>query len=120
MVSRLAYRDQIRIFLDQANEELAKGDLRQASEKGWGAAAQMIKAVASEKGWDHNGHWQLHGVVSQLVLETGDDELRTLFAVTNHLHINFYEGWLTSEFVRRAIQDVAKFVEKLESLLNRR
>ena len=48
MVSRLAYRDQSRAYLEQANEELARDDLRQASEKGWGAASQIVKAVASE------------------------------------------------------------------------
>ena len=117
MVSRLAYRDQSRIYLEQANEELARDDLRQASEKGWGAAAQMVKAVVSEKGWDHNGHWQLHNTVARLVTETGDDELRTLFAVANHLHVNFYEGWLTNDFVGKAIIDVGRFVEKLEALL---
>ena len=44
MVSRLAYRDQSRVYLEQANEELARDDLRQASEKGWGAASQIVKA----------------------------------------------------------------------------
>ena len=55
MVSRLAYRDQSRAYLEQANEELARDDLRQASEKGWGAASQIVKAVAEERGWEHNG-----------------------------------------------------------------
>ena len=46
------YREQSRrgVFLAQAHEELAKGDLQQASEKGWGAASQMVKAVAQERG----------------------------------------------------------------------
>ena len=49
------YREQSRVFLAQAHfEELAKGDLQQASEKGWGAASQMVKAIAQERtrnGW---------------------------------------------------------------------
>ena len=59
MVSRLAYRDQSRAYLEQANEELARNDLRQASEKGWGAASQIVKAVAEERGWEHRGHMVL-------------------------------------------------------------
>ena len=55
MVSRLAYRDQSRAYLEQANEELARDDLLQASEKGWGAASQIVKAVAEERGWEHIG-----------------------------------------------------------------
>ena len=118
MVSRLAYRDQSRVFLDLANEELAKGDLRQASEKGWGAAAQMIKAVASERRWDHNGHWQLHRAVDSLVDETGEAEIRTLFAVANQLHINFYEGWLGPHAITQHINEVSRLIEKLEGLIS--
>ena len=35
-----------RTLLAQARAELTQHDVRQASEKGWGAAAQMLKAVA--------------------------------------------------------------------------
>ena len=83
MVSRLAYRDQSRAYLEQANEELARDDLRQASEKGWGATSQIVKAVAEERGWEHNGHWQLHDAVSLLVAETGDEEFRLLFSFSS-------------------------------------
>ena len=117
MVSRLAYRDQSRAYLEQANEELARDDLRQASEKGWGAASQIVKAVAEERGWEHNGHWELHNVVSLLVEESGDDELRTLFAIANHLYINFYEGWLDRDTVAFHLRQVARFIEKVEALL---
>ena len=34
-------------LLRQAREELVAGDVRQASEKGWGAAAQIVKAIAA-------------------------------------------------------------------------
>ena len=117
MVSRLAYRDQSRAYLEQANEELARDDLRQASEKGWGAASQIVKAVAEERGWEHRGHWELHNVVSLLVEESGDDELRTLFAIANHLYINFYEGWLDRDTVAFHLRQVTKFIEKVEALL---
>ena len=33
-------------FLVQAKQEFADGDLPQASEKGWGATAQILKAIA--------------------------------------------------------------------------
>ena len=44
------HRDLAERFLREAEELLAKGDHLQASEKAWGAAAQMVKAVAAEKG----------------------------------------------------------------------
>ena len=117
MVSELVHREQSRVYLERAVESLAEGDLLQASEKGWGAAAQMVKAVSEERGWEHWSHWRLTSAVSRLVEETGDDDLRTLFAVANHLHINFYEGEMSAAVVERAIQDVTRFIEKLEALL---
>ena len=37
-------------FLTKAYKYFEEGDLVQASEKGWGAAASMVKAVAEERG----------------------------------------------------------------------
>ena len=46
------YREQSRAFLDKAREELDAGDLVLASEKAWGAAAMMVKAVAEQRQGD--------------------------------------------------------------------
>ena len=43
------YRDSAADLLEQARTELAAGDVRQASEKGWGAAAQSVKAIAEAR-----------------------------------------------------------------------
>ena len=40
------YQQSSQQFLTQARSELTAGDLQQASEKGWGAATQMLKAIA--------------------------------------------------------------------------
>ncbi len=111
------YREQSRIFLAQAYEELAKGDLPQASEKGWGAAAQMVKAVAQQRGWEHRGHRELHGVIGTLLSETGDTELTTLFGVAGDLHMNFYENRSKANVVGNHLQQVERFVDKAEALL---
>ena len=37
-------------FLREAEELLTRGDYVQASEKAWGAAAQMVKAIAAKRG----------------------------------------------------------------------
>ena len=50
------YRERSRALLAEAREELGAGDLEQASVKGWGAAAQMVKAVADERGMPHEHH----------------------------------------------------------------
>ena len=110
------YQGRSRDFLAKAYRELDE-DLAQASEKGWGAAAEMVKAIAEERGWEHQSHRALYNNVSRLRRETGDYNLSRLFAIAGDLHINFYENWYDREDVELRIQDVERFVDKVESLL---
>ena len=118
MQKTTSYREQSRIFLAQAYEELAKGDLPQASEKAWGAAAQIIKAVAEHRGWRHRSHQALRTTVTALLRETGDSELGTLFSSAGELHTNFYEHWNTAELTALQLENVERFVDKVEALLS--
>ena len=111
------YREQSRVFLAQAYEELAEGDLQQASEKGWGAASQMVKAIAQERGWRHRGHRHLRNTVDALRTETGDEELEILFGAGENLHQNFYENWYSANSIALRLRQVEMFVEKAEGLL---
>ena len=106
-----------REFLTKAQEALEQDDLGQASEKGWGAAAQMVKAISEQRGWQHNGHAYLFQAVRQLADETGDNQLVRLFQIANSLHINFYENWIPKESVRESLEAVQEFVDKAERLL---
>ena len=115
-MSTQTYSDTASHLLAQARVELAQGDVLQASEKGWGAAAQMVKAVAERRGWEHRSHAALFRVVSRLVAETSDDEIHNLFHVANSLHVNFYENWNTAEGVASGISDVARLLDKLRPL----
>ena len=110
------YWERSRDFLAKAYQELDH-DLAQASEKGWGAAAEMVKALADERGWEHQSHRALYHAVSRLRRETGDYDLPRLFDHASALHINFYESWYDREEVELRIQDVERFVDKVESLL---
>ena len=93
------------------------GDVRQASEKGWGAAVQIVKAIAARRDWEHQGHRELFQAVDRLRRETGDPDVRRLFDVASALHVNFYEDWRTGEAVAEALDDVERFVNKLEPLV---
>ena len=86
-------------FLAQARQELADGDLPQTSEKGWGATAQVLKAIAEQRGWEHNRHRHHLVTVSRLRAETGDGDIRRLFGVANLLHENFYENDMETDDV---------------------
>ena len=103
-------------YAREMDEFLEKGDYVQASEKAWGAASQILKAVASKRGKELKSHGELHKFVSELREETGDQELRRLWQVATSLHQNFYENWLPEKIVKESIEDVKRFVGKLREL----
>ena len=90
------YRAASRELLAQASAEIAAGDSRQASEKAWGAAAQMVKAIAQQRGWRHDSHTLLFQTAIRLAEETRDAQITDLFHIAGSLHTNFYENWLPS------------------------
>jgi hypothetical protein len=112
----LDYREASRQLLAQGLEELARGDTRQASEKGWGAAAQMLKAIAERRGWEHKRHVALGRVVGRLADETGDVEVRRLYRVASDLHTNFYEDLDEYDHVAAGLDDIQLLLDKLERL----
>ena len=119
MVSQVAtYREAGRQLLAQSHAELDVGDLRQASEKGWGAAAQMVKAAAQARGWRHTAHRDLWTGVRDLTNEVGDPDIDGLFASAHYLHGNFYENTLDAERLRHHLGRVEQFIAKMERLLD--
>ena len=111
MTTRTDYHaDTGREFLARARAYLDEGDLLQASEKGWGAAAQLVKAAAEARGRPHRTHRDLYAVVRRLAAETGDRDIQTAFAVAGALHQNFCEGWLGPEDAEAYLDQVSALV----------
>ncbi len=118
-MNQISFLDQAHIFLQQANDELARGDLRQASEKAWGAAAQAVKAAGEAHGWEHDSHRRLFRVVRQLdELSSGQHRLMDRFSEANRLHQGFYEGQLSAQTIREAIAVVSEFVTEVGALMS--
>ena len=103
--------------LVQARAELAMGDLQQASEKGWGAVAQILKAVAEQRGWEHNRHRHFSRIASRLRSEIGHRDIVGFFASANLLHENFYENELSAHDIAEGLDDVESLVDKVAVLL---
>ena len=112
------YQQASQRFLAQAKQELAAGDLQQASEKGWGATAQVLKAIAEQRGWEHNRHRHYHRIISRLRAETGDGDIRRLFNTASALHENFYENDMETDDVADGLDDVEALMDKLIPLLS--
>jgi HEPN domain-containing protein len=114
-----SYREASEEPMRQAREELAKGDLRQAGEKAWGAAALMLKSLAYRRdGLRLSSHGELWEYVAKLAEETGDRELGRLWRSVVSIHVNFYEGWATRTHVEEAVRDAEELVERLKRLLS--
>ncbi len=109
----LTYQESSRRFLENAGEQLAAGDLQQASEKGWGAAAQMVKAVSDDRGWQHSRHRHYLQTIGRLRSETGDGELRPLWNSASALHENALDAYEIEE----ALGHVRELTLRLAALL---
>ena len=105
-------------YMREAEDLLAKGDYAQASEKAWGAAAQIVKALAAREGKELRSHASLWEYVDELAEKLGEIELRHLWGRANNLHQNFYENWMPARDVRLAVNDVKMFVERLKAILS--
>ncbi len=110
------YRQTGRWFMDQAEWEFGRGDLAQASEKAWGAAAQFLKALATQRGWGHESHQHLGQVADKLAEETSNEDIARLFSIAESLHANFYEAYRSEAAVRLGIDDMQRFLDILESI----
>ena len=112
------YAGQARDFLAVSREYLANGDLHQASEKGWGAAAHMAKAVAASQGWEYETHADFSVVLNQAWQVTGVDRIRALRSIANELHGNYYKRkrHLDVESIAADIESVAELLEILAPL----
>ncbi|MGC9050461.1 PaREP1 family protein [Pyrobaculum sp.] len=108
-----AYAEVALDLLRAAGEELRAGDLRQASEKIWGAAALAVKAYAY---WRDGVRLASHGELWRYAKKIADELgnwVHDAWAQANSMHINFYEGWATAEQVAEALKRVEKLVKEI-------
>ena len=110
------YRQTGRWMMDRAEWEFSQGDLMQASEKAWNAAAQFLKAIATQRGWGHESHQHLGQVADKLADETGNAEIADLFDRAESLHANFYEAYRTEASVRRGLDAMQRYLDILETV----
>jgi hypothetical protein len=111
------YIESASALLEQAKEELQKGDLRQASEKVWGACALAIKAhAAARKGLVLKSHADLWLYKDEVANDLGD-WIRDAFLMADSMHKNFYEGLATAKDVAVALGEVEKLVKAIREVL---
>ena len=116
----------IRKHLGQAKDywlnaplELARGDVCQAGEKGWGAVAQLTKAVAALRGWQHYDHEAIREAITALAGEL-PEQAQPIYRgmrAAEALHGNFYEVYMTLDLARFDLSEVRPLLQVLWGLL---
>ncbi len=115
----IEYVEAARDLIEEAREELRKGDTRQAAEKLWGAATLAVKAYAYWKERKRlSSHGELWEYKRKLARELGR-WIHNSWANAAEMHICFYEGWCAAEDVENALEQVKRLVEEIASQVGR-
>ena len=115
----LKHVQQARDYWSKWPAYLAESDVCQAGEKGWGTVAQLTKAVATLRNWEHYDHEAIREVITALIDEMPDrsvDIMRGLRSAES-LHGNFYEVFMTLELARFDLDEVRPLLDILWGLL---
>ena len=111
----ISYIEAAEALLRQAREELGKGDVRQAAEKLWGAAALAVKAYASWRdGKRLASHRELWEYSKKAARELGD-WVYEAWNQASGMHICFYEDWCTEEHVEAALRVIDRLVQEIKA-----
>ena len=111
------HEERSRHFLALVSDELARGELEEASNKAWGAAAHAIKGAAERRGWEHHAHALIESAVLRLVREEGAPQhIEGQYYIASHYHQRFYGGPPDADSIRYGKSVISEFVQTLESL----
>lgn len=106
-------------LLKEALEELGKGNIRQAAEKIWGAAALAIKAYAYWKEEKRlTSHRELWEYKRRLEDELGE-WVHDSWASAAEMHICFYEGWCAEKDIDIAVKSVERLLKEIASMMKK-
>ena len=113
------YQNQAWDFLYKSKRYLEEGDLHQASEKGWGAAAHMMKAVCSARGWNYDYHDEFR----ERMRDAGqwlrmEKRMLDLRYVADALHSNYYQRriFLHADEITQQLEDMEQMLTLLQPL----
>ena len=118
VLDTIAYhRERSRHFWELVDDELARGELEEASNKLWGAAAHAVKAVAESRGWEHYAHNLLETAVHRLVYEeNAPRDLLLQYMTMSAYHQRFYGSPPPADYIREGRELAGQFIRTLESL----
>ena len=105
-----------RFFLAQADREYEAGDVLQASEKLWGAAAHVVIAEMQRRNLKTSGHRAMIMAVRDIAADLREPALSDMFSAARSLHVNFYHGFMAGDEFEINRDSVRLFVDRMLEL----
>ncbi len=102
----------------EADECLTRRKKRKASRKGWEAAAECVKAIATQRGWNHNSHALLVSVAQQVSDEQGTPDIVARFGPALVLYSNSYDNSLPADVIEAYLGIIKSLLPELERIRN--
>ena len=97
-------------MLDDAQQEIAAGDLTQGGEKLWGATSQALKAYCESHGLPHGKYHHRRQALLDLAERLDNSSIRLAFAAAQSCHANFYNDHLYQEDLNTYLPDIRELV----------
>ena len=110
------YEEISRHLLEQAQEELDKGDILQASDKVWGAVTEAVKAHARQRGWSCHTENYLRDAARCIAVEQGREDLRTLYGYLEAVHQRLSERAEESDEVQNCLNSAKVYIQEVAAL----
>ncbi len=105
-------------LIQQAEEQLANGNLAQASGKVWEAVSNRVTEIAKKRNWRCNSMMDLSVAVDRLAEETDNpkEELSMWFSFSVTSYINSSDDYKPENFVRLDIESAKKLLATLDDI----
>ena len=110
------HSERSRLCMRQADECLALRKRRKASRNGWEAAAESMRAIATQRGWNHNSNSLLVDVAQQVSDEQGKSDIVLGFGPALVLHYNSYDNSLPADMIDAYLDIIKSLLPELERI----
>ena len=110
------YEEISRHLLEQAQEELDKGDILQASDKVWGAVTDAVKAHARQRGWSCDIENYIRDAARCIAVEYSRQDLRTLYGYLEAVYHSLSDRAEESDEVWNWLNSAVIYVREMAAL----
>ena len=102
--------------IGEADKYLHRRKITWAAARGWDATEQALKAIAEQRGWNHNSPELVIDIAQQVSDEQGRLDLVEMFGVALALQTNIYENWLGADGVEIYLNVLKRLLPELERI----